>query len=173
MSSESAIVRQKHNIKGQAMSRSDLPINEAMPLINIKKSAPEGVWRPLSQGKIEKWEYAVGVVVDDDPNLRGALSIQLQCMRNFRPKMVSYQFGLFYREFGVPKRVYMVESGDPQLGQEGEHTWPHEHIGDTRSDFPTALVPKTFDEVLAKFTETCFIELEEPIEDPFEFRLKP
>lgn len=155
------------------MNHVDLPSAIAEPLILAPKFAPEGNWRSLSQGKNEKWEYAVGMV-SDDPSLRKSLVMQLHAMRTLRPKMVSYQFGLFYREYGAFRRAYMLETGHPQLGVEGDHSWPHEHRGaNNRIIIPANDVPILFVDVLNKFITTCSITLESSIDDPFEFKLKP
>lgn len=159
------------------MSGGDIPTIRAKPLMAVPKTCPHAEWRSLSQGRIEKWELAVGAIASD-PSLQGALAVQMHCMRVLRPASESYKFGLWYREGGAPHRVYhrvyMIEADYPPLGREGSHDWPHEHIGaDDRRVFSKNDLPKSFNDVLTRFVDQCKITFEEPLSNPLHFELRP
>lgn len=155
------------------MSKIDLPTSESLALLAIPKECPDAEWRSISQGRIEKWELAVGVITPD-PSLRGLMVVMLHAIQSVRPAMQSFHFGLFYREHGATRRVYMIEVDIPPIGSPTSHEWPHKHVGSQRRDnIPLHECPKSFSETLEQFLLDCNISLEEQFSDPFDFQLRP
>lgn len=127
----------------------------------------------MSQGRIEKWELAVGAITQD-ASLRGALVVQMHCIQALRPAIQSFHFGLFYRDHGAYRRAYMIEVDVPCVGDPLSHSWPHVHFGaDRREPVPLHDCPRSFEDTLKRFMSDCNITPEEPFTNPFEFQLRP
>jgi hypothetical protein len=149
----------------------DLRRDEANEVILLQKKAPSGEWRSASQGRIERWSLAVGVM-DNDGNHAKGLAIELECLRTAKPYRESFKFGLFRSEFGAPKRAYQLDTTSTPIGMPGSHDWPHEHFGQDRTCFGEDNFPTTFEEALEYFKTAVNIEFDEPLESPFEFKLR-
>lgn len=149
----------------------DLPRAEADEIIALSKTAPVANWVSLSSGRIESWIMAAGVVASGGVFKR-ALSVELICKRSQKPYRDMFKFCLFRSEHGALRRAYQLDTTNVPICGHGEHDWPHEHIGADRVYFPQKPFPSTFEESLEHFCQAVNIAFDEPIESPFEFRLR-
>lgn len=148
----------------------DMPRGEADDIISEEKTAPTREFSCLSGGSQEKWEMAVGVATKGGLYKR-ALTVQLLCHRSLRPFRENFKFSLFYQEHGRTQRVYQLDTTNAPLGDEGDHEWPHQHIGRDRICFKQEY-PDNFSKSIAYFCRTTNITFEERIPSPFEFQLR-
>jgi hypothetical protein len=149
----------------------DVPRTDADEIIVLAKKAPHRDFKLISPAPNEKWELAVGVIVPDGLHKR-ALTIELLCHRTLKPLRENFKFSLFYEEFGRLQRVYQIDTTSAPIGDEGDHDWPHQHIGSDRVVFGNDF-PSDFAQTIAFFCKTVNVEFEEGIDSPFEFKLRP
>jgi hypothetical protein len=149
----------------------DLPRVEADEIIALGKTAPVANWTALSSGRIESWIMATGVIVGDG-FFKRALTIELICKRSQKPFRDMFMFCLFRTEHGTPRRAYQLDTTNVPVCDHPGHDWPHEHIGADRIVFPEKSFPSTFEESLEHFCQAVNIQFDEPVESPFEFRLR-
>lgn len=148
----------------------DVPRSEADDILLPKKSAPHAEWRPSAISLRETWELVIGVMTEGGL-YKKALTIELWCQRTQKPDRANYKFSLFLSELGRPRRVYQLDTTSAPICDEGKHDWPHQHIGQDRVVFGSSY-PADFAAAIAHFYKATNISFEEPIESPFEFKLK-
>lgn len=149
----------------------DLPRAEADEVIVLPKTVPSAEFKMIaSTSGHEKWELSAGVL-SGKGEYRRALTVQLICHQSLRPFRQSYRFSLFRMEYGQWKRAYQLDTTSVPLVEEGDHDWPHEHIGTDRINF-TAIYPVNFSDAVAYFCKTTNTTFEDRLESPFEFKLK-
>ena len=148
----------------------DVPRSEADDILLPKKSAPHAEWRPSAIGQREVWELAVGVILEGGL-YKQALTVELICQRTLKPDRTNYKFTLFLYEHGRPQRVYQLDTTSAPICDENGHDWPHQHIGQDRVVFESSY-PADFAAAIAYFCKATNINFDEPIESPFEFKLK-
>jgi len=149
----------------------DVPRAEADEILPSKKVAPHAEWRPSAIGQRDSWELAVGVITEKGLYKR-ALAIELICQQTLKPYRTNYKFCLFLSVHGRPQRVYQLDTTSAPICDEGEHGWPHQHIGQDRVGFGSSY-PVNFAESVAYFCQATNVEFEEPIDSPFDFKLRP
>lgn len=149
----------------------DVSRAEADEILSSKKTAPHAEFRPSVSGQREVFELATGVVIEG--LYKKALTIELICQRTLKPYRENYKFSLFLSEHGCRRRVYQLDTTTMPICDEGEHGWPHQHIGQDKVRFGSSY-PVNFADSVAYFCIAASIEFEEPIDDsPFDFKLKP
>lgn len=148
----------------------DVPRGEADEILLSKKSAPHAEWRASAISLRETWELVVGVMTEGGL-YKKALTVELWCQRTQKPDRASYKFSLFLSDLGRPRRVYQLDTTSAPICDEGKHDWPHEHIGQYRAVFGSSY-HADFAAAIAHFCKTTNISFEEPIESPFDFKLK-
>jgi len=112
----------------------DVPRIEADEILSPKKVAPHTEWRPTAIGLRESWELAVGVIVDKGL-YKKSLTIEFICHQTLKPYRTNYKFSLFLSAHGRLQRVYQLDTTSAPICDEGEHGWPHQHIGQDRVGF--------------------------------------
>ncbi|TSA44026.1 hypothetical protein D4R49_00965 [bacterium] len=152
-------------------NRLDVSRGEASEILSQKKVAPHAVFRPSAGGQCESWELAVGVITELGL-YKKALTIEFICQQSPKPHRLNYKFSLFLSEHGRMQRVYQLDTTSAPICAEGEHGWPHQHIGQDRVGFGSSY-PVNFADSVAYFCKAANVEFEEPIESPFDFKLRP
>lgn len=149
----------------------DVPRAEADEILSSKKVAPHAEWRPSAIGHRESWAFAVGVITEKGL-YKKALAIELICQQTPKPYRTNYKFSLFLSEHGRVQRVYQLDTTSVPICEEGEHGWPHRHIGQDKVFFGSSY-PVNFADSIAYFCEAANVKFEEPIDSPFDFKLRP
>lgn len=149
----------------------DVPRGEADEILSPKKGAPHAEFRPSASGQRGSWELAVGVITDKGL-YKKALTIEFVCQQTLKPYRENYKFSLFLSEHGRMQRVYQLDTTSAPICEEGEHGWPHQHIGQDKVRFGSSY-PVNFADSVAYFCKAANVEFEEPIDSPFDFKLRP
>ena len=150
----------------------DVPRGEADKILSSNKVAPHAEFRPSARGQQESWELAVGVITEQGL-YKKALTIEFICQRTLKPYRINYKFSLFLSEHGRPQRVYQLDTTSAPVCDAGGHDWPHQHIGQDRIKFDSSYYPVNFEDSVSYFCKMANVEFEEPIESPFDFKLRP
>lgn len=148
----------------------DVPRSEADEILAPKKIAPQADFRASTKGQCECWELAVGLTTEDGVYKR-SLTIELICQQTLKPHRINFKFSLFRTEYGRMQRVYQLDTTSTPICAEGGHNWPHQHIGQDRENFSSSY-PVNFEDSVAYFCNATNVKFEEPIESPFEFKLR-
>lgn len=152
------------------MAAQTIPEPDALQLCAIPKTgAPPEDWVFSNP---EVWKMGFGVVCR--PPRRGFL-VELYASGGFRLERRKLNIGLWDTLDGAYDRVYQLTiapSWLPTHGEAGE-VWygSHEHIGNKASRL-SELCDASFEEALKFFCDRTSLSLEDPIENPFEFKLK-
>ena len=154
------------------VNHSDVPRGEADKILSSKKGAPHAEFRLSARGQHESWELAVGVITEQGGLYKKALTIEFICQQTLKPHRINYKFSLFLSEHGRMQRVYQLDTTSAPICDEGGHDWPHQHIGQDRIKFDSSY-PVNFADSVAYFCKAANVEFEEPIESPFDFKLRP
>ncbi len=149
----------------------DVSQGEADEILSQKKTAPRVEFRFSARGQREIWELAVGVITEQGL-YKKALTIEFICQQTLKPHRINYKFSLFLTEHGRSQRVYQLDTTSVPICDEGGHDWPHQHIGQDRVKFDSSY-PVNFEDSVAYFCQMTNVELEEPIDSPFVFKLRP
>ncbi|MES2503068.1 MAG: hypothetical protein V4545_10720 [Pseudomonadota bacterium] len=148
----------------------DLPEAESIAILAISKTCPIQPFRMEGHGKQSYWHFSSGLIVEGE--FKRALTIEISVMERSKPAFIGIKMVIFKTEYEVPRRVYQLDLMLPPNSNQGEHNWPHEHIGNSKSYFDNSY-PKTFEQCLAYFSQKTNIIFEEPLENPLVFTLKP
>lgn len=149
----------------------DVSRAEADEILSSKKVAPHAEFRASARGQRESWELAVGVITEKGL-YKKALAIELICHQTLKPYRTNFKFSLFLSEHGRMQRVYQLDTTSTPICDEGEHGWPHQHIGQDRVGFGGSY-PVNFADSVAYFCKATNVEFQEPIDSPFDFKLRP
>ena len=115
---------------------------------------------------------ASGVIVGEQNGIyRRGVTVEILCKSSKKLKRDAYIFTLFVKIDGIRRRIYQLDTGSYGLGVQGDHDWPHEHIGSRRIIFNDEF-PSDFYSALSRFCVQTNISFEQDIVSPFEVLLK-
>lgn len=153
------------------MAACSIPEADALAICALRKEGVvAGGWADAGNGT---WKLSAGVICE--PPRRGLVVDLYASSGGKRVPRRKVNLGLWDRLGGGYERVYQLTIAPADLPTHGEDgvTWfgSHEHVG-TRAVLLPALCDAPLAEALAFFCQRTTLTFSDPIEDPYEFKLR-